>query len=386
MKYNFDRVVDRYGTYSVKYDPRTRGKPVDALPMWVADMDFPTPPCVQDALTERARHGIFGYSEPDAGYFSAVQGWFEKRFGWRVEQKWLSITPGVVNAIYIAVRAFTKRGAGVLIQQPVYYPFESAVKHTGRELLVNELTYRDGKYGIDFDDFEAKARCASLFILCNPHNPVGRVWTRDELMRMGEICLKYRVVVISDDIHQDFVYNGHRHLVFSELDKRFAGITVTCTAPSKTFNLAGLPHANIFIANDSMRREFRNGYASIGLSQPGVMGIVACKAAYEGGAQWLDELISYLSGNMSLIREFLPAHTPKIKFVEPEGTYLAWLDFSALGLAPRELDDAVTDKAKLWFNSGPTFGMGGAGFQRMNVGCPRSLLRVALERLKSIAA
>ena len=290
----------------------------------------------------------------------------------------------MVNAIYIAVRAFTKRGEGVLIQQPVYYPFESAVKHTGRELLVNELLYRDGKYGINFDDFEAKAARAKLFILCNPHNPVGRVWTRDELMRMGEICLKYGLIVISDDIHQDFVYKGYRHLVFSELDPRFAGITVTCTAPSKTFNLAGLPHANIFIANDAMRRSFKNGYASSGLSQPNVMGIVACKAAYEGGAQWLDELLSYLSGNMSLIREFLPLHTPKIKFIEPEGTYLAWLDFSALGLSPHELDDAVTSRAKLWFNSGPTFGVGGKGFQRMNAACPRSVLQGALERLKKI--
>jgi cystathionine beta-lyase len=381
MKYDFDKVIERHNTFSIKYDPLSRGKPADVLPMWVADMDFPAPPCVQAALAQRAAHGIFGYSEPDASYFAAVQGWFEKRFGWHVEREWFAITPGVVSALYIAVSALSKVGGGVLIQQPVYPPFEAVVKQTGRKLLVNELAYSDGCYGINFEDFEEKAKQAELFILCNPHNPVGRVWKSDELLRMGEICLKHGVVVIADEIHQDFIYEGYRHLVFSELDKRFAEITLTCTSPSKTFNLAGLQLANIFISNNAMRKAFKNQYSLFGLSQPSLMGLVACKAAYLGGEQWVDELICYLAGNMSLMREFLRERIPKIKFVEPEGTYLAWLDFSAFGLSAGELDNVIVNKAKLWLNSGPSFGLGGEGFKRINVACPRSVLRGAMERL-----
>ena len=384
MKYDFDKVIERQNTYSLKYSPALRGKPLDVLPMWVADMDFSAPPCVQNALIERAKHGIFGYSEPDDLYFSVLQSWFEKRFDWHIEQEWLATTPSVVNAIYLAIRAFTKADGAVLIQQPVYYPFEAAVKQTGRKLLVNELVYSDGKYGIDFEDFEKKAEQAELFVLCNPHNPVGRVWTGDELMRMGEICLKHKVIVVSDEIHQDFIFQGHKHLVFSKLDPRFAETSITCTSPSKTFNLAGMLHANNFISNKAMQNAFKKEYESCGLAQPGVMGLVACKAAYEGGAEWVDELVRYLQGNMLLIREFLQTNIPQIKLVEPEGTYLAWLDCSGLGLSASELDHAVTNKAKLWLNNGPVFGLGGKGFQRLNAACPRSVLQKGLERLLSV--
>jgi cystathionine beta-lyase len=350
--------------------------------MWVADMDFSAPPCVIDALASRVRHGIFGYSESDAGYFSAVRAWFRDRFEWGTEREWLAITPGVVNAIYIAVRALTKPGDAILVQQPVYYPFNSVVRQTGRQLLVNELQYSENRYSINFNDFENQIKQAKMFILCNPHNPVGRVWTHDELKRMGEICLRYGVIVISDEIHQDFIFSGHRHYVFASLDRRFANITVTCTSPSKTFNLAGLLHANIFIENESLRAQFNQEYGNCGLSQPGIMGLTACEAAYAGAAEWLDELIIYLADNMSLIREFLQTHIPRIKLVEPEGTYLAWLDCRALELSPGELDNAITNRAKVWLNSGPSFGKGGIGFQRMNVACPRSVLQNALDRLK----
>jgi len=398
QNFNFDLPVDRQiaYSYSIKHDPLSRKKPLDVLPMWVADMDFPAPPCVLNVLTDRVKHGIFGYSEPDAPYFAAVQGWFENRFGWHVNREWLSITPGVVTAIYIAIRALTKQGGGVLIQQPVYYPFESAVKDTKRKLLVNELVYNKGDdsnndndnsgvghYTIDFADFEEKAKQAEMFILCNPHNPVGRVWTRDELLRMGEICLRHGVTVISDEIHQDFIYKGHKHLVFSDLDPRFADITLTCTAPSKTFNLAGLQLANIFISNKAKRNAFAKEYAGMGLSQPPLMGLAACQAAYEGGAEWLEQLIDYLDGNMSLIGDFLRTDIPKIKLIKPEGTYLAWLDCAGLGLSVCGLNDFITDKARLWLNNGPTFGLGGEGFQRMNAACPRSVVKEALERLKS---
>ena len=384
MKYNFDRIIDRRNTFSSKYDPVSRGKPEDVLPLWVADMDFATPPCITDALVSRAHHGIFGYSRPDGDYFSAVQGWFRERYNWNVEAEWLVATPGVVNALYSAVRALTNPGDGVLVQQPVYGPFESSVNKTGRRLLINELVYSNGCYSIDFDDFENKIKEAKLFILCNPHNPVGRVWTADELMRMGEMCLQYGVNVISDEIHQDFIYPDHRHLAFSGLDKRFADITVTCTSPSKTFNLAGLLHANIFIPNETLRNKFKSEHAFCGLGQPAVMGLVACKAAYESGSDWLDELIHYLSGNLSLIKNFLKTNTTKIKLVEPEGTYLIWLDFSEMGLSAEELDDLITHKAKLWLNNGQRFGLGGTGFMRMNIACPRSVLHNALERLKPL--
>jgi len=384
MMYDFNTVIERKNTNSIKYDPVSRGKPEDVLPLWVADMDFAAPPCVLDALVSRAQHGIFGYSEPGASYYTAVQEWYKKRFEWKTEKNWLMITPGVVNAIYLAVRALTKPEDAILIQQPVYYPFGSAVQKTGRKLVVNELIYIDDSYTIDFDDFEKKIKGVKLFILCNPHNPVGRVWTRDELLRMGEICLRYGVTVISDEIHQDIVFPPYKHHVFAGLDDRFSNITVTCTSPSKSFNLAGLQHANIFISDEKLRSSFKQEYKSCGLSQPGVMGIVSCEAAYSGGEQWLEELIDYIADNMLFIDNFLKKQIPKIKLVKPEGTYLAWLDCSELKLSAKDLDTAITKKCKLWLNDGITFGRGGSGFQRMNAACPRSVLENALERLTKI--
>jgi len=383
MKHNFDRVIDRSNTYSIKYEPTWRGKPADVLPLWVADMDFASPPCVQKALVRRAKHGIFGYSEPDAAYFDVMRKWFEERFNWTPQRDWLTITPGVVNALYIAVRALTQPGDGIVIQQPVYYPFESSIRQTGRQLLINELVYSGGRYGIDFQDFEEKIKQAKMFIMCNPHNPVGRVWSRDELGRMGEICLRHGVTVIADEIHADFVFQGHKHLVFAALNPDFANITVTCTSPSKTFNLAGLMSANIFISNKELRGKFKEEYAKCGLSQPGVMGLAACKAAYEGGSVWLDQLLVYLAGNMRFLKTYLSGHIPKIKLIEPEGTYLAWLDFGEFGLSAKTLDETLTHKGKLWLSSGLSFGKSGNGFERMNVACPRSVLRNALERLKN---
>jgi cysteine-S-conjugate beta-lyase len=383
MKYNFDKIIDRSNSCSIKYEPSWRGKPSDVLPLWVADMDFASPPCVQEALISRAKHGIFGYSEPDAAYFAVMRKWFEDRFNWTVQREWLAITPGVVNALYIAVRALTEPGDGIVIQQPVYYPFESSIRKTGRKLLINELVCSEGRYSIDFDDFEEKIKQAKLFILCNPHNPVGRVWKADELTRMGEICLRRGVKVIADEIHQDFIFSGHKHLVFAALNNDFANLAVTCTSPSKTFNLAGLLHANIFISNKELRDKFNEEYARSGLSQPGIMGLISCKAAYEDGAQWLEQLINYLTENMLFLKTYLSKHIPKIKLIEPEGTYLAWLDFNKFGLSAQKLDEAVTQKGKLWLSSGSSFGKGGKGFERLNAACPRSVLHNALERLRS---
>ncbi|MCL2226762.1 MAG: pyridoxal phosphate-dependent aminotransferase [Oscillospiraceae bacterium] len=384
MKFDFDKIVDRKDTYSIKYDHAARGMPDDTLPMWVADMDIQAPPCVTEALQRHVEHGIFGYSEPDKNYFDAVHSWYMRRFGWNVERSWLAMTPGVVTAVHIAILALTSPGDGIVIQEPVYHPFAMAIDRTRRKLLVNELVYGDGKYSIDFDDFEAKIKQSKLFVLCSPHNPGGRVWELDELTKMGEICLRNGVLVISDEIHQDFVFPGRRHTVFADIAPEFADIAVTCTSPSKTFNLAGLPLSNIFISNKKLLEKFAHECAVCGLGHPGVMSLVACKAAYESGEEWLEELLVYLKGNMARIDEFLRGCLPKVKLVQPEGTYLAWLDCKELGLGAHELDEMVVHEAKLWLDKGTKFGASGAGFQRMNAACPRSTVSDALSRLESV--
>ncbi|HOA55069.1 MAG: MalY/PatB family protein [Acetivibrionales bacterium] len=386
MTYSFDKIIDRRGTDSLKYDlAAKRGMPEDIIPLWVADMDFPAPPEVLEALVEKSRHGIFGYSDTIGDdYFNALADWYASRFNWHLSPKWLVKTPGVVFAICTAIRALTEEGDAVLIQEPVYYPFAGSVRANNRNLVVNELVYRDGRYYIDFDDFEDKIarNRVRLFILCSPHNPVGRVWSEEELAAMGEICLKYGVKVVADEIHADFVYPGYRHHVFETIRPEFADMTITCTAPTKTFNLAGLQISNVFISNTELRKKFKQELEKTGYSQPNIMGLVACKAAYRYGAQWLEDLNSYLVSNLALVRDFLAQELPSVRLVEPEGTYLLWLDFRALDLPDKELNDLIVQKAGLWLNAGPMFGAGGEGFQRINIGCPAATLQKALERLK----
>jgi cystathionine beta-lyase len=280
MNFNFDEIINRRNTYSIKHDPLSRGKPGDVLPLWVADMDFRAPPCVRDIIVSRAEHGIFGYSDANESYFNALRNWYNSRFGWDFKNEWVVFSQGVVNALYIAIQAFTSPGDRVVIQEPVYGPFSSVINGTGRNLLVNELIYEDGRYSIDFDDFEKKIKEAKLFILCSPHNPVGRVWSIDELRQMGEICRRYGVIVMADEIHQDFVYPGSRHQVFTKIDESFSDFTITCTAPSKTFNLAGLMHANNFISSELLRNKFKKVQSGFGLGLPSLMGLAACEAAY----------------------------------------------------------------------------------------------------------
>jgi len=386
MSYSFDTVIERRGTDSIKYDfAAKRGLPEDVLPLWVADMDFPSPPEVLDALAEKCRNGIFGYSDvADDSYFNALFKWYSERFGWRLSPEWLVKAPGVVFAICAAIRALTEEGEAVLIQQPVYYPFSESVLANGRRLVVNELVYSGGKYSVDLEDFEEKIKRekVKLFILCSPHNPVGRVWRAEELSAMGEICLRHGVKVVSDEIHADFVYPGNRHQVFAAISPELADITVTCTAPTKTFNLAGLQISNILISNPELRRRFRLEISKTGYSQLNIMGLVACRAAYEHGARWLDELLVYLGSNLEFVRSFLARELPRVRLVEPEGTYLVWLDFRALWLTDRELNDLIVNKAKLWLDAGTMFGAGGTGFQRVNIACPRSLLERAMRQLK----
>lgn len=388
--YNFDEVIERRGTCSEKYDLAAKlGMPEDVIPFWVADMDFKSPPEVIDALAQRVQHGIFGYSNTlDDKYFNALSHWFTTRFDWQIRPEWLVNSPGVVFAICTAIRTLTKPGDSVLIQQPVYHPFERSVKLNDRHLVVNRLIYRDGRYHMNLDEFERQIaeEKVKLFILCNPHNPVGRVWTREELTAVGDICVRYGVYVISDEIHQDFVYPGYKHLVFASLKPEYADIAITCTAPSKTFNLPGLQASNIFIANEKIRRLFTEEMRKTGYSELNLMGIVACQAAYEHGAQWLDELIFYLSGNLALFRNFLKDELPVIHLVEPEGTYLVWLDFSAIGLSDREMEQFLVHNARIWLSPGTKFGLGGQGFQRFNIACPRSVLQQGLNRLKEALA
>ena len=386
MKYDFDKITDRRNTNSIKFDfASERGKPDGILPLWVADMDFPAPPCVTEALVEKSRHGIFGYSESKGDYFEVLHNWFFNRFDWDIRPEWLVKTPGVVFAVTTAIRALTEKGDAVLIQQPVYYPFSESVRVNGRKLVVNQLVSSGEKYLIDFEDFEQKIirNGVKLFVLCSPHNPVGRVWTEDELVRLGEICRKHDVIVVSDEIHADFTYPGHRHLVFAGIRPSFSEIAVTCTAPTKTFNLASLQISNIFIENAEIRRKFRREIWKCGYSQPGIMGIIACQAAYAGGGEWLEDLKQYLAGNLDFLRGFLLEKLPQIRLVEPEGTYLAWLDCRALGLDDKKLEDFVENRAGLWLDPGTLFGAGGEGFQRINIACPRPFLKQALTRLKN---
>lgn len=384
--YNFDEMIDRHGTHSLKYDfTARRGKPKDIIPLWVADMDFQSPPAVKDVLFQRIRHGIFGYSDTaDENYFNSLLNWYQKRFDWNPQPEWLIKTPGVVFAVCTAIRALTKPGDSVMIQQPVYYPFESSVKTNDRQLIINQLVYEDGRYRMDIDEFELQIvkHKVKLFILCSPHNPVGRVWTKEELTAVGDICVRHGVYVVSDEIHADFIYPGYRHLVFAGLKQEYADLTVICTAPTKTFNLAGLQISNIFIKDTKIRKLFRAEVAKTGYSQPNLMGLLACQAAYEQGEQWLEELNRYITDNLTLVRNFCQKELTGIHLVEPEGTYLVWLDCRALGLSDLELDELMVQKAKLWLDAGTMFGVGGEGFQRINIACPRTVLQQAMNSLK----
>lgn len=384
MRYNFDEIIDRRNTDCLKYDFAVeRGKPADVLPLWVADMDFRTAPHIIEKAVADASLGIYGYTESKDDYFQAVANWYSTYFDWNVEKKWLVKTPGIVFAIGLAIKALTKEGDGVMIQQPVYYPFSEVIKDNDRKLVNNALVFRNGYYEIDFEDFEQKIiqEQVKLFVLCSPHNPVGRVWTKEELQKIGEICLKYGVKVVSDEIHSDFVYGDRKHYVFTTVDPRFEEFSIVCTAPSKTFNLAGLQASNIFIPNVQIRKAFLKQMSAVGYSQLNMIGLHACKAAYETGREWLEELKVYLKGNLDFVREYLEQNLPQIKLIEPEGTYLIWLDCRALGLPEAKLEHLIVHEAKLWLDSGAIFGKDGEGFERINIACPRAILEEACKRL-----
>lgn len=382
---NFDEVIDRKGTNCLKYDFAVRrGMPEDVLPLWVADMDFRTSSYVEDAVIERTKHGIFGYSEVQDDYFHAVAGWMRRHHNWKIEPNWLIKTPGVVFALAMAVKAYTEPGDAVLIQQPVYYPFSEVIEDNDRVVLSNDLYLgEDNRYHIDFDDFEKKIveQHVKLFLLCSPHNPSGRVFTREELTRLGDICLKHGVIVVSDEIHNDFVFRGE-HTVFASVKKEFEDISIVCTSASKTFNLASMLISNIFIPNRKLRHSFRHQMDAAGISQLGILGLVATQAAYEQGDEWYAQMLSYVKGNIDYVREYTRNNLPGVRVVDGEGTYLVWLDFRDTGIPYQELDHRIIHDAKLWLDSGKIFGKLGEGFQRINVAAPRSTITECLERIK----
>ncbi|MDD6127512.1 MAG: pyridoxal phosphate-dependent aminotransferase [Veillonellaceae bacterium] len=384
MTYNFDEVIDRKGTNCLKYDFAVeRGYPEGVLPFWVADMDFRTAPPVIEELERRVQHGIFGYTDPGADYRAAVWNWMKTQHDWTPAVGSLTITPGVVFALGMAVQSFTAPGDAVLIQQPVYYPFSSIILGNDRQLVNSPLVLKDGHYEIDFVDFEQKitSKNVKLFLLCNPHNPAGRVYTRDELQKMATICLQHGVTIVADEIHNDFIRKGYEHTVLASLGNDIAQHVVTCTAPSKTFNLAGLQISNIFIENESMRQKFRATIDHAGYSQPNALGMFAAQAAYEKGLPWLEALRDYLEQNYQKTKAFLAQHLPKVTLIEPEGTYLLWLDFRAYGLSAKELDHLIVHEANLWLDSGHIFGKDGEGFERLNIACPWATLEQGLKQL-----
>lgn len=383
---DFDTIVNRKGTQCLKYDFAVkRGYPENVLPLWVADMDFRTSSYVEDALVELARHNIYGYSNTKEDFFDAVAGWMKRHHNWEPKYEWHVKTPGVCFAIANAIRAVTKKGDAIIINQPVYYPFSSIIRQQGRKRISSDLVKNEGGYyTIDFDDFEKKIveNNVKLYILCNPHNPVGRVWTREELEQVGDICEKHGVIVFSDEIHSDFVWKGE-HVVFQEIKPSFREFTITATAPSKTFNLAGLQQSNIFIPNEKIRNSFRNEYDISGLDEPNIAGITATKAAYTYGDEWYENMKKYVKSNIDFSVSYINEKLPELKIREPEGTYLIWIDFNGLGLTEPKLENLIVNKAGLWLDAGRIFGKSGSGFERINVACPRKILEDAFERIRN---
>jgi cystathionine beta-lyase len=401
VKNRFDEEVDRTGTDSLKWefapqeDVPERWLHTDRfvgedrfLPMWVADMDFRCPDPVVEALVARAAKGIYGYSAPGDAFYQSVVRWMSRRHGWDIAPGWICISPGVVPALNMLVRTFTSPGDGVLIQPPVYHPFYHTIEYNAADVVTNPLIYEGGRYHMDFADLEQKAKDprVKMAILCSPHNPIGRVWTRDELRRFGEICIANDVLVVSDEVHGDLIYKGNVFTPFAKISTDFAGHSIICTAPSKTFNLAGLQTSCVIIPDEELRARFRKTLDSNGLVIPNSFGIVALQAAYDHGEEWLEQVLGYLQANLEYLEAYVAERIPQIRVVRPEGTYLVWLDCRELGLDKLALKRLMMDEAKLYLDDGYIFGPGGEGFERMNIACPRSILAEALDRIRKAIA
>jgi len=384
LVYDFDTVIDRTTKNSAKWTLMKQLTGYDDLiPLWVADMDFACPPPVVEALKERAAHPIFGYTVPTEGYHQGVIKWMDKRHDWKgVEKDWILWTPGVVAGFSIAIQAYSQPGDKVVIQPPVYYPFRNQILGTGRQIVENPLKNENGYYKMDFEDLEAKIdNRTKMIILCSPHNPISRVWTKEELQKLAEICEKKDIIIVSDEIHNDLILGNIKHTCTATVSEDAMQRTVTLVAPSKTFNLAGLTNANAIIPNQKLRDDFQ-AIVRKGSGHSNIFGMIAQDAAYNHGEAWLDELLTYLRGNLKYLEDFLKEKLPGFKLYPLEGTYLAWVDCSCLGMDDKELSDFMLQKAKLWLDDGPLFGTGGSMFMRINLACTRATLKKALESLE----
>ncbi len=382
--YDFEKKLDRKDTNSVKWSFIGEYTGVkDALPLWVADMDFETVPEIKEELSRRAEHGIYGYTARTDSYYRELIDWLERRQGFRVKQEWITHSSGVVNAIYNSIYALSDEEDGVIIQPPVYHPFARAVTLTRRKLLLNPLVLKGGRYGMDYEGLEKilKAGGVRLLILCSPHNPVGRVFTAEELALLGKLCIHYGVTVISDEIHSDFIYRGHTFVPFASVSEELEQNSIICTAPSKTFNLAGLSTSNIIIPNKALKSRYDSYCEARGLKSYNIFGALAAETAYHYGEAWLEELLGYLEENRDFAVTYFKTYLPEIKVILPEGTYFLWVDFRNLNYNKEELEEFLIKEARLWLNQGYIFGKEGEGYARINLACQKSTLEEALNRL-----
>ena len=378
---NFDKVINREGTHTEKYESREyKFGTTDVLPLWVADMDLPTSNAIQEALLKRVKHPIYGYTGHYDEYFDSIKRWMKHSHNWQIEKEWIVPINAIVTGLNLSVEALTKKGDGIIIQPPIYPPFYYAAKNHKRVMLENELKVVNGRYEIDFEDFERKAKDAKLFLFCSPHNPTGRVWQRDELEKIVKICRENKVIIISDEVHADLVYDGFKHIPIATV-KEAKDITVTLNAPSKTFNIAGIVNAYAIVENESLRRKFEEIFIRYSLTQHTPFSLVATVAAYRDSDEWLSELLKYLKANHEYILNRLKS-MPKIKAMPLEATFLLWLDCKELGLDDDKLAEFFIHEAKLGLNRGVSFGKGGEGFMRLNFALPKNVLKKALDSLQ----
>ena len=384
MKFNFDKIIDRTNNFSAKWSEMNKNFGTNnLLPMWVADMDFLTAPCVMEALKDRLEQGIFGYTTRPSSYNESIVNWLDNRFSWKINQEWLMFSPAVITSISLLIQNLTQKNDKIMIQEPVYSPFHSIVESNERSLVISPLVkLDDGSYVMDYEDIEAKIKDVKVFILCNPHNPVGRVWTREELTRLGEICLKHNVLVISDEIHSDIILKNHRHTPFASISKEFRENTITCMAPTKTFNLAGLQSSFLVISNPYYYEVMDKAFSILDIKRNNAFSLVATEAAYNYGEDWLYELIKYIEDNVDFAIDYIKNHMPQLKVKKPEGTYLLWVDFSNLNVDKKDLKNALINKGRIALSDGSSFGIGGDGYYRINLACPRSMVLEGLKRIE----
>jgi cystathionine beta-lyase len=384
MKYDFDVIINRRGTGSAKWDRAEQLFNVKGIiPMWIADMDFKSPDPIIKALKKTTERGIFGYTTVPDSYYEAVISWMKKRHQWDIQRDWIVLTPGVVPALRLLVKAFTQPGDQVIVQTPVYNPFFDAIKGNGCEILDNPLRLKGQQYVMDLSDLEQKITARTkMIILCSPHNPISRVWTKNELKKLGDLCTRNNILIVSDEIHGDLVYHGFKHMPFPTVSPKFTDKVIVCTAASKTFNLPGLRTSNIIISNPDLKKQFTAVMRNCGMSAPNMFGITATEAAYRYGGSWLEQLLDYLQGNIDFFQQFAAERIPGLKIIQPQGTYLLWLDFRNCGIKPDRLGTCVREDARVGLEAGIQFGCKEDGFERMNIACPRVTLSRALHRIE----